>query len=169
MLLSLQWEALDTMDCSRHKLFVAPSFSWVSRSGPVIWYIIPSETPTEETHCSATIVDVACTLVGKNPFGNICEGHITLRGSTTAMQIESKTLFAPDGRLMMTKKGVKECYVTVDSREDIESIRPDMSLTCLDIMRDRKGLHNDYVSGLILLRVEFGAIVIVELVFYNVG
>ena len=33
MLLSLQWEALDTMDCSRHKLFVAPSFSWVSRSG----------------------------------------------------------------------------------------------------------------------------------------
>ena len=67
------------------------------------------------------------------------------------MQIESKKLFALDGRLKMTKKGFKDCYVTVDSREDIESIRPDTSLTCLDIMRDRKGLHNNYVSGLILV------------------
>ena len=47
--------------------------------------------PTEETHRFATIVDVACTLIGKNPFGSISAGHITLRGFTTAIQIESKT------------------------------------------------------------------------------
>lgn len=154
MLLPLQWEALDTMDCSPHSLFLTPSFSWASRSGSVIWYTDPSEMPTEETHCFATIVDVACTLVGKNPFGSICEGHITLRGFTTAMQIESKRLFAPDGRLKMTKKGAKECYVTVDSREDVESIQPGMLLLCVDIMRDRKGSYDNYVSGLILLPAE---------------
>ncbi|KAL8687117.1 MAG: hypothetical protein Q9218_006622, partial [Villophora microphyllina] len=35
-LLSLQWEALDTSQCSRQETFVAPSFSWASRSGAVI-------------------------------------------------------------------------------------------------------------------------------------
>ena len=54
----------------------------------------------------------------------------------------------------MTKKRFKDRYVTVDSREDIDSIQPGMSLICLDIMQDRKGLQNDYVSGLILLPME---------------
>ncbi len=154
LLLSLQWEALDTRDCSRHNVFVAPSFSWASRSGPVIWYTDLSKMPTEETHDFATIVDVACTLVGKDPFGKISGGHITLRGYVTEMKIESKTLLAPDGRLKLNKEGAKECYVTLDSREDIEVVQLGMLVTCLDIMRDGKGLHDDYVSSLVLLPVE---------------
>ena len=154
LLLSLQWEALDSRECSRHNIFVAPSLSWASRSGPVIWYMDSSKTPTEETHDFAIIIDVACTLAGKDPFGKISGGHITLRGHTTKIAIASTTLLAPDGRLKMAKEGAKECYVTLDSREDIETVRTGTLLLCLDIMRDKNGLHNSYVSSLILLPVE---------------
>lgn len=39
LLLSLQWEAAFTVLSSRHEDYVAPSFSWASRSGGVVWYM----------------------------------------------------------------------------------------------------------------------------------
>ncbi|KAL8660125.1 MAG: hypothetical protein Q9202_006781 [Teloschistes flavicans] len=122
LLLCLQWEALYTSECSRHEKFVAPSFSWASRSGAVTWYMDLSKMPTEDTHDFAAVVDVACTVKGKDPFGGVSAGYVTLRGALTEMSIASKDLFGPDDRMKMTKEGAKECYVTLDSREDIQEV-----------------------------------------------
>ncbi|KAL8690649.1 MAG: hypothetical protein Q9218_003943, partial [Villophora microphyllina] len=83
----------------------------------------------------------------KDPFGKVSAGHLTLRSYTTGMSIESKKLFDPDDRLKLVKEGAKECYVTLDSKEDLRDAYSGMVVTCLDVMRDKKGLHNSYVSG----------------------
>lgn len=151
LLLCLQWEALYTSECSRHEKFVAPSFSWASRSGAVTWYMDLSKMPTKDTHDFAAVVDVACTVKGKDPFGGVSAGYVTLRGPLTEMSIASKDLFGPDDRMKMTKKGAKECYVTLDSREDIQEVYLGMMVTCLDVMRDKNGR---FVSSLVLLPLD---------------
>ncbi len=98
LLISLQWEAMNTKDCVRHENYVAPSWSWASRSGAVMWYmqeIKPSIAG--EAHDFATIVDVSCTLATADPYGKISASHLTLEGFTTTMSIESMEMLEPDG------------------------------------------------------------------------
>jgi hypothetical protein len=151
LLISLQWEASMTEVCRRHKDYVAPSFSWASRSGGVVWYLPSSTLPMPETHDFATIVDISCDLAGSDPCGRVSGGYMTLRGYTTEMKIESKLLWQPDGRLEMAKEGFKSCFVTLDSREDLDRVRVGTIVKCLDIMRDKEGYQGNFVSGLILL------------------
>lgn len=110
----------------------------------MIWY----SSDTAKMQDFATIVDVCCHLTGKDPFGRVLDGYIKIRGYTTQMTIETKVMLAPDGRLKMTREGVKDCYGTLDSVQDIEDIQLGILVTCLDIMRDSK-----YASGLVLVPV----------------
>lgn len=141
----------------RTESYVAPSFSWASRTGPVIWYWIydnDSKIPTPETYHFAQVVDVSCTPATNDPFGQIVMGHITLRGFVTQMTIESTDINAPDWRLKMTKEGVEECYVTLDTIQDLDEMEPNSSVICLDIMRDKKGAdYVPFISGLVLLLI----------------
>ncbi|KAL9576414.1 MAG: hypothetical protein Q9212_007116 [Teloschistes hypoglaucus] len=148
LLLCLQWQAWDTRACCRHKSYVAPSFSWASRSGAVRW-VVPytSKVPSGEF---AAVIEVACTLASEDPFGGVSGGHITLRGRTTEMSIASKALDDQD-RLKMIKDGSKECYVKIDSMDDMQEAYPGMMVTCLDVMRDR---NDPYVSSLVILPVD---------------
>ena len=155
LIVSLQWEATDTGRCRRHEKYVAPSFSWASISGGVIWYLDMKPIPSPDTHKFASIIDVSCKLDGNGACGPVSSGHITLRGYTTNMNIdESKLMCMPDGRLQMTKYGAKSCYVTLDSKDDYESVVPGMVVKCLDIMRDKKGLHGNFISSLVLRLVD---------------
>ena len=157
IIINLQWEATNTNRSKRHGTYVSPSFSWASISGAVIWYT-DTETPaTEATHDFATIVDVSCTSITSDPFGAISDGHITLRGRVVDMKIdESKIQWVPDGRVEMVKDGGKSSWVVLDSRDDYEAIEPGMNVKCLDIMRDKKGLHGNFVSSLVLLPLDRG-------------
>ena len=67
------------------------------------------------------------------------------------MQIEDKQMLVPDGRLEMEKEGTKPCYVMVGSMQDIKSFKAGISVTCLDLMRDKAEDMTGYVSGLVLL------------------
>jgi hypothetical protein len=154
LLISLQWEASDTGLCRRHEEYVAPSFSWASRSGGVVWYIDMSKLPTPETHQFATLVDISCELAGSDICGKVKSGYITLRGCTTEMKIESKSQWFPDGKLEMTKEGFESCYVTLDSKEDLDRVQVGTVVKCLDVMKDKEGYHGNYVSGLVLLLVD---------------
>ena len=152
LLLSLQWEALDTGASSRGEKYVAPTFSWASRSGAVIWYLGSAEDLTSESRIFPAILDADCTLAGEDPFGQVSGGYIKLRGYITEMRIESKGMCSPDGRLEMTKEGTESCYVTLDSIQDVENLQVGASVVCLDIMRDRAE-GKRYVSGLVILPV----------------
>ena len=151
LIVSLQWEAFDTGHCKRYDSYVAPSFSWASISGAVIWYIEVDKLPTPETHEFASVVEISSTLDGIDPCGPVSSGHITLRGHTTNMNIdENKLMCMPDGRIEMRKAGAKNCYVTLDSKEDYEKLEPGLPVKCLNLMQDKKGLHGNFVSGLVL-------------------
>lgn len=151
LLISLQWEASQTGLRRRHKEYVAPSFSWASRSGGVVWYMNMSELPTPETHQFATVLNISYELAGSDICGKVKRGYITLRGCTTEMKIESKSEWFPDGKLEMIKEGFESCYVTLDSKEDLDRVQVGTVVKCLDIMRDKEGYHGNFVSGLILL------------------
>lgn len=160
--MSLQWEALDTHNCHRHKDYVAPSWSWASRSGAAIWYMestnLRSPVPIVDTHDFATIVGVSCTLDGQDPFGKVSEARMILSGYLTEMKISSTQPSIPDGRMEMRKEGMdkkkEECYVTFDAIEDSNETTEEKILTCLDIMRDKKVMHSNFVSELVLRPVE---------------
>lgn len=154
LLIGLQWEASETVRCRRHEEYVAPSFSWASRSGGVVWYMDMSKLPTPETHELATIIDISCELAGSDSCGKVKSGHITLRGYTTEMKIESKAPWFPDGSLKMCKEGFESCFVTLDSKEDLDRVEIGTVVKCLDIMRDKEGCNGNFVSGLILLPVD---------------
>ena len=70
LLLSLQWEAMKATKSVRHETYVAPSWSWASRSGAVMWYLedkwVPSVAARE--YDFATLVDVSCTLATTDPY-----------------------------------------------------------------------------------------------------
>ncbi|KAE9381017.1 HET-domain-containing protein [Stipitochalara longipes BDJ] len=154
LLINLQWEVSDTGLCRRHEGYVAPSFSWASRSGGVVWYMDMTNLPTPATHEFATVVDISCELAGSDACGKVKSGYITLRGYTTEMKIESKSQWFPDGKLEMCREGFESCFVTLDSKEDLDRVDIGMVVKCLDVMRDKEGYHGNYVSGLILLPVD---------------
>ncbi len=156
-IINLQWEVSDTNRCRRHETYVSPSFSWASISGGVIWYTDTDKPATEATHDFATIVDVSCTPATNDPCGPASEGYITLRSRVVDMKMEeTKRQWMPDGRIEMTKDGSKSAWVTLDSRDDYNAVEPGMTVTCLDIMRDKGGLHGRFVSGLVLLPPDLG-------------
>ncbi|KAI0395066.1 heterokaryon incompatibility protein-domain-containing protein [Xylariaceae sp. FL0594] len=157
LLLGLQWEALDTRKSSRHAKYVAPTFSWTSRSGAVIWYADPGIKPSESIHDFARVISVRCLTSTEDPCGSVIAGSITLRGHvTTTMTIADTQMHAPDGRVRLVKDGTPPCFVIFDSREDYEGLEAGAAVVCLDVMRDKSDKENDsnYVSGLVLVPLE---------------
>jgi hypothetical protein len=156
LLLGLQWEALDTRKSLRHSEYVAPTFSWASRSGAVIWYIHPDNLPTQLSHDFAEIVSVQCNAATEDPYGRVSAGSITLVGHITTMTVANKHMQAPDGRVRLFKDDTPECYVTLDSMQDYESLEAGATVACLDIMRDKSESDSSsvYVSGLVLVSIE---------------
>lgn len=159
LVLSLQWESLDTQNCSRHKEYVAPSWSWASRSGAAIWYMdSTTPVPTSSTHEFAKVINISCSLADADPLGKVLEGNMILEGCITEMKISSTVPLIPDGRMEMWKEGMngknEGCYVTFDAIDDAKETIEGEVLTCLDIMRDKNGLHGNFVSGLVLRQLE---------------
>ncbi|KAH8881206.1 HET-domain-containing protein [Thozetella sp. PMI_491] len=158
LLLSLQWEALKTVKCSRHEIYAAPSWSWASRSGAVIWYMNPQKMPSDDDYEFPEVLEIATVPTGPDPFGQVSSGHIKLRGRVVQMTIKDITRNYPDERIEMIKEGTETCFVTLDSLQDLESIRAGQSVTCLDLMRDKHAPDRykpgRFVSGLVMLPVE---------------
>ena len=76
------------------------------------------------------------------------------------MEILDTKPCAPDGRLPMVQcievyVERMKCYVTLDSKENLEEMTVGTKVTCLDIMRDKTGgIHGKFVSALVLLPIE---------------
>lgn len=152
LLLSLQWEVSDTRESKRYPEYVAPSFSWASQSGGVIWYTHPYSISNDATHSFAEVLEVFCTLSGQDKFGRVSAGQLTLRGAVSRLTVKSNEMHEPDGKIELETGGIGECFVAMDSLQDVEELEAGDALTCLDIMRDRE--PNDrgrFASGLVLL------------------
>jgi hypothetical protein len=156
LICGLQWETLDTPQSSQPAIYVAPSFSYTSLSGPVIWYMDPKKMPSDDTHDFCTILDVSCTPESDG-IGMVTDGYIRLKGWITTTEVKDKTWHRSDGRLEISQAGASKFYMAVDTIEGWEILRLGSSVTCFDLMRDKDA---EYVSGLMLLplREEMGII-----------
>lgn len=92
-MLNLEWEALNTLRCSRHQTFVAPTFSWASRSGAVIWYmnLENGKRPSAQSHEFASLLECSCIPSGSDSSGKLFAGQITIRGYVVEMAIVDVT------------------------------------------------------------------------------
>ena len=177
LLIGLQWESVDGRKSQRHPSYVAPSFSWASRNGPVVWYISDEYlTPNRERCTFAEVLDIRCESTPGSSFGRYLGGYIKLRGYTTTMRFEKIPGCYSLGRLKVFKetasdetkdrrpKKVKRrrreddgCWVCMDAIEDMLEARA-KTVTCLDIMRDQVPAGSRaYISTLILWPVPGGA------------
>ena len=166
ILVGLQWESVDGRKSQRHLSYVAPSFSWASRSGPIVWYISDGYLRSSSDKCTfAEVLDIRCDSTPGSVFGRYLSGYIKLRGYTTTMRFENIPGCYSLGRLKIFEinkisetsdsqyqRRRKEdcCWVCIDTVEDMLEAR-DKTVTCLDIMRDKVPAGSQaYVSALIL-------------------
>jgi hypothetical protein len=106
ILIGLQWESLDGQDSHRHSHYIAPSFSWASRTGAVVWYISDEYLTTNFQKCRyAQVIDIHCDTSPGAPFGRVTGGYIKLRGYITKMQFEDDAGCYSQGRLKILKLG----------------------------------------------------------------
>ena len=168
LLIGLQWESLDGQQSHRQTAYIAPSFSWASRTGPTVWYIADELlTPSIDKCEFAQILDMHCQTSPEIPYGQVTDGFISVRGYTTIMHFEDADGCYIQGRVKLFKDGTTStnltkspsdttrrnedcCYVCMDTVEDIANVRG-QATTCLDIMRDKNG--SGFLSALILIPV----------------
>jgi hypothetical protein len=80
----LAWESIvDEADCSRPQEYLAPSFSWASRIGSVIF----PYARIIKGLCA--IVEAQATPKGADPFGRVKNGHLILRGKMISGHVHS--------------------------------------------------------------------------------
>ena len=96
----LQWESVDGRNSQRHTSYVAPLFSWASRSGPIVRYTSDMyRTPRLDKCTFAEVVDIQCESTLGSSFGRYLSGHIKLRGYTTTMRFENRAGYYSLGKL----------------------------------------------------------------------
>ncbi|MCJ1430012.1 hypothetical protein MMC29_007927 [Sticta canariensis] len=85
LLKSLLWQTESPLPLS--SAYRAPSFSWASVSGSVVYNITPlhhtitpSPEPSPSSEASISLLDAKCTTRGLNPWGEVSDGFIKLRG-----------------------------------------------------------------------------------------
>jgi hypothetical protein len=82
-------------------------------------------------------------VAGADLFGEVSEGQITLRGDGTEMKIAITQPLIPGGRMEMREEGMngkkEEYYVRFDMIEDVQETTEGEILTCLHILKDKKG------------------------------
>lgn len=88
MLNDLLWSCVGP-DVACPAAYQAPSFSWASINGPVIFTVSDYDWIFD-----ATVLDTSAIIIGQNPFGRILEGSLTLRGR----MLKAEVVVATDNR-----------------------------------------------------------------------
>ena len=123
ILIGLQWESVDGRKSQRHPSYVAPSFSWASRSGPIVWYISDGYlTPSREKCTFAEVLDIRCESSPVSSFGRYLSGYIKLRGYTTTMRFEDEPGCYSLGRLKVSKETASDEIKDRKRRSIIEKV-----------------------------------------------
>ena len=124
LLYRLLWRSQDGLKCRRHYIYVAPSFSWASRSGPITFPLF-----TSRYEPSAEIAEVECQPAGFNATGEVSSGFVRLRGSVVAVQFKRTRK-----GLVLHKGSSAEATIMIDSREALE-IKDGTVLYCLSMLQ----------------------------------
>ncbi|PMD12231.1 hypothetical protein NA56DRAFT_501949 [Hyaloscypha hepaticicola] len=127
LIYGLLWRSQDGLKCCRHHIYVAPSFSWASRSGPITFPHF-----TSRYNLSVEIAEVECQPAGFNTTGEVRAGFVRLRGSVVAVQF-MKTGKDPVSCVLHRGSSVKAA-IMIDSRESLE-IEDGTIVYCLGMLQ----------------------------------
>jgi hypothetical protein len=83
----LTWSSTGGMDIHRPPSYIAPSFSPLSRYGPV--HYARTDTDIWYHEANFKILEVACTPKGLNPTGEVTSGFIRLSGPLVTAMVET--------------------------------------------------------------------------------
>ena len=123
ILVGLQWESVDGRRSQRHPSYVVPSFSWASRSGPIVWYISDEYlTPNREKCIFAEVLDIRCESALGLSSGRYLSGYIKLRGYTTTMRFENIPGCYSLGRLKVFKETASDEIMDRKPRGIVEKV-----------------------------------------------
>ncbi|KAK7185199.1 heterokaryon incompatibility protein [Paraphaeosphaeria sporulosa] len=64
---------------SRPNIYSAPSWSWASISGGILFFNLKTNPPIHESYM-IRIIECKTTPITKDPTGQLCAGHIIIRG-----------------------------------------------------------------------------------------
>jgi len=127
LIYGLLWRSQDCLKCHRRHIYVAPSFSWASRSGPISFPYFTSRYKP-----SADIVEVECQPAGFNATGEVSGGFVRLRGSIVAVQF---TKTDKDSVSCVLHKGSSaKATIMIDSREAL-GIEDGTVVYCLSMLQ----------------------------------
>ncbi|KAF5675369.1 hypothetical protein FCIRC_7353 [Fusarium circinatum] len=130
----------NAIDLSRPGYFIAPTFSWASRVGPIktLNQMNTNWTPR------ASIMDAECKPCGIDPYGLVSGGHVKIRGRLLEASFHSKACMfgrcadvyntayrnrgwgarlvaeSPDPRCHIVIPGLPMLDITVDSEQDAQ-------------------------------------------------
>jgi hypothetical protein len=108
----LLWRSQDSLKCRRHHIYVAPTFSWASRSGPITF-----PNFTSRYNPSAEIAEAECQPAGFKVTGEISGGFVRLRGSVVGVLF---TKIGTDPLPYIQRRGYSaKATIMIDSREDL--------------------------------------------------
>ncbi|KAF5601695.1 het-domain protein [Fusarium subglutinans] len=105
----------NAIDLSRPGYFIAPTFSWASRVGPVktLNQMNTNWIPR------ASILDAECKPCGTDPYGLVSGGHVKIRGRLLEASFHSNSE-SPDPRCHIVIPGLPMLDITVDSEQDAQ-------------------------------------------------
>lgn len=136
ILVGLQWESVDGQDSQRHTSHVAPSFSWASRSGPIVWYISDMYLTPDPDNCAfAEVLDIRCESTPRSSFGRYLSGYIKLRGYITTMRFEDIHGCYSLGRLRIFKETASN---EIEGRESRSKLNFDNTSEASDSQHGRQ-------------------------------
>ena len=170
MLTDLLWHPSPTKDRRVTKKYIAPSWSWASLAAPINW------NTYNIAEMYASVVNAECMLKGFNPFGELNDGWIELRGPVSHVWLKktpgkladvyyvnnsgqkSKEYFFHADTTLYEDQGVLESgqfEPTLRRARLEESLNEtlneyEMSVWLLCILRDKKGQRD--IIGLVLGR-----------------
>lgn len=128
----ISWNRSPINTSRRPQEYVAPSWSWASVIGPIDWefdkdWDFADMVPKKDDNFVAQVLDIECRLSGKDPFGRVCSGHLTIASPTLTVG------------LRRSKKGGKELdlrmrhtlILDIDSPREITDLPDTVSIKCL--------------------------------------
>jgi hypothetical protein len=126
----LLWRSEDGMECSRHRIYIAPSFSWASRYGPITF---PPFTSRYQP--SASILEAKCETATFNRTGEVQDGFVKLRGVLAQFSYSRDAREGISPISYLRKEGSdQKAVVMVDARNETAELVPH-PVFCLSMLQ----------------------------------
>jgi len=130
LIYGLLWRSEDGTECSRHRIYIAPSFSWASRSGPITF---PPFTSRHQP--SASILEANCETATFNRTGEVRDGFVKLCGVLAQLSYSRDAREGISPSSYLRKEGSdQKAVVMVDARNETAELVP-RPVFCLSMLQ----------------------------------